>query len=258
MNFAGEDSKEDDWQQIGDSQNYWFDGFEYQLDLAYSYGGPENSRVYVGAPLTLTAKINPVIEWNEDISIEWKVFVYDENGERKDLDPESISCTKDGPSLTITAKDGSQGNWFQAEAVIMAYGQEIARCEYSIEVRGESYYFTGMENMSVCLFIGQKNGPFFTRDTNGKIWMETYQESGEYPEGKRTKVEVTGIEEDCEEGNELLQITDNEEGIHILPLGKQVRHPCASCLWMKKETKFRRSAARLMCRRIISTSSTLK
>ena len=82
---------------------------------------------------------------------------------------------------------------------------------------GESYYFTGMENMSVCLFIGQKNGPFFTRDTNGKIWMETYQESGEYPEGKRTKVEVTGIEEDCEEGNELLQITDNEEGIHILP-----------------------------------------
>ena len=54
----------------------------------------------------------------------------------------------------------------------MAYGQEIARCEYSIEVRGESYYFTGMENMSVCLFIGQKNGPFFTRDTNGKIWME--------------------------------------------------------------------------------------
>ena len=91
----------------------------------------------------------------------------------------------------------------------MAYGQEIARCEYSIEVRGESYYFTGMENMSVCLFIGQKNGPFFTRDTNGKIWMETYQESGEYPEGKRTKVEVTGIEEDCEEGNELLQITDN-------------------------------------------------
>ena len=220
MNFAGEDSKEDDWQQIGDSQNYWFDGFEYQLDLAYSYGGPENSRVYVGAPLTLTAKIDPVIEWNEDISIEWKVFVYDENGERKDLDPESISCTKDGPSLTITAKDGSQGNWFQAEAVIMAYGQEIARCEYSIEVRGESYYFTGMENMSVCLFIGQKNGPFFTRDTNGKIWMETYQESGEYPEGKRTKVEVTGIEEDCEEGNELLQITDNEEGIHILPLGK--------------------------------------
>ena len=220
MNFAGEDSKEDDWQQIGDSQNYWFDGFEYQLDLAYSYGGPENSRVYVGAPLTLTAKIDPVIEWNEDISIEWKVFVYDENGERKDLDPESISCTKDGPSLTITAKDGSQGNWFQAEAVVMAYGQEIARCEYSIEVRGESYYFTGMENMSVCLFIGQKNGPFFTRDTNGKIWMETYQESGEYPEGKRTKVEVTGIEEDCEEGNELLQITDNEEGIHILPLGK--------------------------------------
>lgn len=157
---------------------------------------------------------------NEDISIEWKVFVYDENGERKALDPESISCTKDGPSLTITAKDGSQGNWFQAEAVVMAYGQEIARCEYSIEVRGESYYFTGMENMSVCLFIGQKNGPFFTRDTNGKIWMETYQESGEYPEGKRTKVEVTGIEEDCEEGNELLQITDNEEGIHILPLGK--------------------------------------
>ena len=220
MNFAGEDSKEDDWQQIGDSQNYWFDGFEYQLDLAYSYGGPENSRVYVGAPLTLTAKIDPVIEWNEDISIEWKVFVYDENGERKALDPESISCTKDGPSLTITAKDGSQGNWFQAEAVVMAYGQEIARCEYSIEVRGESYYFTGMENMSVCLFIGQKNGPFFTRDTNGKIWMETYQESGEYPEGKRTKVEVTGIEEDCEEGNELLQITDNEEGIHILPLGK--------------------------------------
>ena len=112
MNFAGEDSKEDDWQQIGDSQNYWFDGFEYQLDLAYSYGGPENSRVYVGAPLTLTAKIDPVIEWNEDISIEWKVFVYDENGERKDLDPESISCTKDGPSLTITAKDGSQRNWF--------------------------------------------------------------------------------------------------------------------------------------------------
>ena len=220
MNFAGEDSKEDDWQQIGDSQNYWFDGFEYQLDLAYSYGGPENFRVYVGAPLTLTAKIDPVIEWNEDISIEWKVFVYDENGERKDLDPESISCTKDSPSLTITAKDGSQGNWFQAEAVVMAYGQEIARCEYSIEVRGESYYFTGMENMSVCLFIGQKNGPFFTRDTNGKIWMETYQESGEYPEGKRTKVEVTGIEEDCEEGNELLQITDNEEGIHILPLGK--------------------------------------
>ena len=219
-NCADPDAEEKDWQEIGDHQNYWFDGFEYQLDLAYSYGGPENSRVYVGAPLTLTAKIDPVIEWNEDISIEWKVFVYDENGERKDLDPESISCTKDGPSLTITAKDGSQGNWFQAEAVVMAYGQEIARCEYSIEVRGESYYFTGMENMSVCLFIGQKNGPFFTRDTNGRIWMETYQESGEYPEGKRTKVEVTGIEEDCEEGNELLQITDNEEGIHILPLGK--------------------------------------
>lgn len=59
MNFAGEDSKEDDWQQIGDFQNYWVDGFEYQLDLAYSYGGPENSRVYVGAPLTLTAKIDP-------------------------------------------------------------------------------------------------------------------------------------------------------------------------------------------------------
>ena len=48
-----------------------------------SYGGPENSRVYVGAPLTLTAKIDPVIEWNEDISIEWKVFVYDENGEAR-------------------------------------------------------------------------------------------------------------------------------------------------------------------------------
>ena len=219
-NCADPDAEEKDWQEIGDHQNYWFDGFEYQLDLAYSYGGPENSRVYVGAPLTLTAKVDPVIEWNEDISIEWNVFVYDENDERKDLDPESISCTKDGPSLTITAKDGSQGNWFQAEAIVKAYDEEIALCEYGIEVRGESYYFTGMENMSVCLFIGQKNGPFFTRDTNGKIWMETYQESGEYPEGKRTKVEVTGIEEDCEEGNELLQITDNEEGIHILPLGK--------------------------------------
>lgn len=105
---ADPDAEEKDWQEIGDHQNYWFDGFEYQLDLAYSYGGPENSRVYVGAPLTLTAKVDPVIEWNEDISIEWNVFVYDENDERKDLDPESISCTKDGPSLTITAKDGSR------------------------------------------------------------------------------------------------------------------------------------------------------
>ena len=203
---------------IGKSYN--FDGFDYQAELEYSYGGPENSRVYTNAPLTLTVKTEPEIENQEGISIDWDVFVYDENGNRQPPECKGWTVAEDGRSIEVTGREYCEGQWFQAEAIVKAYDEEIARCEYGIEVRGESYYFTGMENMSVCLFIGQKNGPFFTRDTNGKIWMETYQESGEYPEGKRTKVEVTGIEEDCEEGNELLQITDNEEGIHILPLGK--------------------------------------
>ena len=203
---------------IGKSYN--FDGFDYQAELEYSYGGPENSRVYTNAPLTLTVKTEPEIENQEGISIDWNVFVYDENGNRQPPECMGWTIAEDGRSIEVTGREYCEGQWFQAEAIVKAYDEEIARCEYSIEVRGESYYFTGMENMRAYMFIGQKNGPFFTRDTNGKIWMETYQESGEYPEGKRTKVEVTGIKEDCEEGNELLQITDNEEGIHILPLGK--------------------------------------
>ena len=203
---------------IGKSYN--FDGFDYQAELEYSYGGPENSRVYTNAPLTLTVKTEPEIENQEGISIDWDVFVYDENGNRQPPECMGWTVAEDGRFIEVTGREYCEGQWFQVEAIVKAYDEEITRCEYGIEVRGESYYFTGMENMRAYMFIGQKKGPFFTRDTNGRIWMETYQESGEYPEGKRTKVEVTGIEEDCEEGNELLRITDNEEGIHILPLGK--------------------------------------
>lgn len=176
---------ESDWEEVS-RKEYWFDDIYYDMDFGYSYGDRDNARVYTDKELTLTLQIEPKLDLsNEMFDVEWNVYRYDE-GKRLDAsDLVTLDGSKD--KAVLKAKPGHNGEYFQVEAVVTADEKIIAQYDREIRIQDPVYWLD--ENQDYMRIL--KGGHFgYAKDDSGKIWMTLYEENGNCPDGKKTKVQV--------------------------------------------------------------------
>lgn len=189
--FSDKDGNER-WEDVNE-KDYWFDDVYYDMDFKYSYGAEYDARVYTDKELTLTLQTEPRIDFSKDgIDVKWDVYRYNENGERisaKDIVDVKESKTR----LSLIGKEGCNDENFWVEAVVTVDGKHICGCTNELRVQEPVRYLSG-ENSYQQILNTPNSYVFYDKDDSGKIWMELYEENGEYPDGKRTRVEVADIE----------------------------------------------------------------
>ena len=180
---------ESDWEEVN-RKEYWFDGVYYDMDFEYSYGDRDNARVYTDKELTLTLQTQPKLDLsNKMFDVEWNVYRYNEAGEQVDAS-DLVTIEKSGTKAVLKANPDYSGEYFQIEAVVTVDGKTIAQCGNEIRIQDPVRWLDETQDYMRIL-----KGAYFgyAKDDLGKIWMRLYEENGNYPEGKTTKVHVTDM-----------------------------------------------------------------
>ena len=223
-----EESGEWKWEErIG--RDYWFFEADYGPALSFYYGTSETDDPYIytegnGLTLTFDSIVSELLKASENseedskvYSLQWNVYGWDENGEQTEV--EYIETSEHGNSITLKGKEGidrHKGALFQVEAILLAYGEEVARIETEISVTGSQYRFVSEPfiDSDIYLLAGSKeSAQYFRKDSE----LELYQKSENCPGGQLDTVRLSKIElvksEDAEK--DIVHIEILEDGFKV-------------------------------------------
>ena len=212
-----------EWEErIG--RDYWFFEAAYMPVLSFYYGNSETYDPYIyiegnGLTLTFDSIVSELPEASKVYRLEWNVYGWNENGEQTKVEYIDIETSVDGNSITLKGKEGidqHKGALFQVEAILWAYGEEVARIGTEISVTGSQYRFVSEPfiDSDIYLLAGSKESArYFRKDSE----LELYQKSENCPDGQLDTVRLSKIEfvksEDAE--NDIVHIETLSDGFSV-------------------------------------------
>lgn len=211
------DSEEEKYEEI-DRRDFWIDGVDYSIWFAESDNMREDHYTWVYNDEELFIPLNTENLEGHDpkaVTVEWKVFVWNDREERIDYELLSDVYMADETGITLYGaklyeireqlKDGCN---FNVDAYVMVNGEEVASDGFGADVR-EPYYDV-QEIRDTDMLLGD------TRVFDGNI-LHYYIENKENPYGESYELTITDISvEDLREPdkeNPVLVAEQNDDGI---------------------------------------------